>query len=61
MKELIVGREYECYVNGRVLVVRILSIVPFGLGSVKITYVNAKKPSRKMERYSPHDFREISK
>lgn len=59
--EVKAGCEYECYVNGRVMIVKILSVVPFGLGSVKIVFQNAKYPGRKMERYSAHDFRAISK
>lgn len=57
---IMAGDKCECYVNGRRLVVTIVSVQPFGgLGDVKIIFVNADKPGRKMERYSPHDFRKL--
>lgn len=52
------GVECECYVNGRPIRVKIVSILPFARG-VKIIFVDARKPGRKMERYSEHDFRPV--
>lgn len=59
VKVVTVGGVYECFVSGRRLVVKILAVVPFGSG-VKIVFQDARRPGRKMERYSPHDFREIA-
>lgn len=52
------GDKCECWVNGRVVVVRIVRVQPFASG-VKIVFQNAARPGRMMERYSPHDFRKL--
>ncbi len=59
IETLKVGESYECFVNGRVMVVKILEVKDFGLGGVKIVFQNARFPGRKMERYSARDFREV--
>ncbi len=52
------GELYECYVNGKRIVVKILEVKPFGSG-IKILFQDAANPGRKMQRYSTHDFRPI--
>lgn len=53
---LTIGSQYECFVNGRVMLVQILKVEQFG-GGTRVIFQNAKNPGKKMERYSVHDFR----
>lgn len=63
MADLVVGGLYQCWVSDgkakRVITVRVLSIAPFG-GGVKVVFQDARKPGRKMERYSTLDFRPVA-